>query len=140
MASRKDGGTVFQGYAYDFGLKVCCKHELVGDRRGKQVAWGHIAGRCGASDGLSRGVADAIDVFAGGLVDPVIAGDAVNGRDGAREDGAVADGGERREVADVGIFAGEAIVEEAFEAACSIAVVITIEVVPAHLVDDDADY
>ena len=49
------------------------------------------------------------------------------------------DGGESGQMADKGIFAGEAFGQESPEPAGSIAVVIAVEVIPAHLVHDDAD-
>ena len=68
----------------------------------------------------------AINGLPGCLVDPVVACDAVDRGYRSGEDGGMADGGEGGKVADIGVFAGEAFVEQSPEAARAVAVIITI--------------
>lgn len=139
VSGGKDGGAVFEGDADYAGAEVGGEKELVRDGRRQEVAGGHVTSGGGAADGMGGGVAYAVNRFSRGLVDPVVAGDAVDGGDGAGEDGGVADGGIGGEVVDVGVFTGEAFGEEAAESAGGVAGGVAVEVVPAHLVDDDAD-
>ena len=79
-----------------------------------------------------------MDVFSRSLIYPVIACDAIDGRDGSRKDSGMTDCRIGGQVADKSVFTGKAFIQQSPEASGLVAVVITVEVIPAHLVNDDA--
>ena len=126
MTGGENRGAVFERNADNAGLEIGGEHQFVGDGRGEQVAGRHISGGRCAADGLDGIVLGAINGLPGCLVDPVVACDAVDRGYRSGEDGGMADGGEGGQVADIGVFAGEAFVEQSPEAARAVAVIIAI--------------
>ena len=62
----------------------------------------------------------------------------MNGGDGAGIDGSVAGGCEGRDIVDHGGLAAKAVAQQAAEAIFAVSIIVTIEVIVAHLVYDYA--
>ena len=136
MASGQDGGTVLEGHAHHARLVVVAQAQFVADGRGAhQVGTALASARLLAADGIDRGVLAVLRSFVVD-VEPV-ACNAVDGGHGTGKDARMAQGRDSGGVVDLAVLAGVAFGEQPLEAAFSILVIIVVEVVPAHLVDDE---
>ena len=63
----------------------------------------------------------------------------MEGGSGAGINAGVADAGDGGHVVDHAVLAGVAFVDEAFQSAIDKVLIVIVEVVPAHLVDDESD-
>ena len=139
MAGREDGGTVFIAHADDLRLEVGMQAQLVADGCGQHIARRHLALLLVVgTDDVDRRVVGAVDLTA--VFEEVVAADAVERRRGAGIDGRVAYRRYRRDIVDQAVVAGKALTYQPPEAVVGKLVVVTRQVVPAHLVYDDAYY
>ena len=139
MAGGEDGGTVLHGNAEDARLEVVAQAQLVADGVAEHVAWRAESGTGVAAYALYVVVAAAVGPGAEGVVVEVVAADAVEGWRGTGVDAGVADGGDGGHVVDHAVLAGVAFVDEAFQSAVDKVLIVIVEVVPTHLVDDKSD-
>ena len=62
----------------------------------------------------------------------------MDGRNGTGPDRRVADGCNRRDIRNLAVFYAESFAEHSLESAFAVAGVVAIEIIPSHLVDNDA--
>ena len=136
LSGREDGGTVLHGYADDLRPEVGGHFEHVADGGCRHLAGRHLSGTALTAHAL-HGVVGAAVGEASVHVE-VVAGDAVEGRCGSGVDAGVSDTCHGGHVVDEGVVAVEAFVDESAQTSLFVFVVVDIEVVPPHLVDDES--
>ena len=134
MACRQDGGTVLESDAHSTALEVGGELQLVGNSSGDEVARRLASGLLVAAD-----AAFAVILYAGHIPavnQEVVACNAVEGGCRARVDSSMSGSGHRGHIVDDGVITPVAILEQGLEA--TLAPLIVIEVVPPHLVHNQA--
>ena len=138
MACGENCRTVFHRHTENTRLKVVRQPQLVADGVRQHIFRRHFAGFRVAADGLHIGVAAAIHLHP--FFKETITADAVQRGRRARIDTRVTDARHRRNVVDHRVFARITLVDEALEATLDEILVIIIEVVPSHLIDNQSDH
>lgn len=138
MACREDRGAVLERHAHHLGSAIGSYSHLVANGGCPEVSGRHEACIAGRTDGLNGLVVSTIDFLS--VFHKVVAGNAVYGGHAAGIDAGVADGGDGWDVGQGGILASVALAEHSPESALGVAFLIAVEIVPPHLVDDDAHH
>ena len=136
MARRQNGCTVLYSHAENLGLEVCSLAQHVAYSGAEHVVGRHLCRlRCSAY-ALNRGVVAAVNHLV--AVAEVVRGDAVSGWSGSSIYAGVSHTRYSRHVVEHLVVARESLVDEALHSALAELVVIVVEIVPTHLVDNDA--
>ena len=141
MTGGQDGGAVLVADADDLRREVGMQSQLVADGRREHVARRHpalLARRRVGGNGGYRRVVGAVRRAA--VNEEVVAADAVEGGRRTGIDRCVAYGRNGGEVVDEAVVARESGINQTAESVVRELVIVTREVVPAHLVDHDANH
>jgi len=136
MAGREDGSAVFDSYANHLAAVVGGEAKFIADGGCPHVARRLVSGLSIRTDRLHGIILRAVSYLA--ILHEVVAGDAVDGRNGTCIDRGVTDGGDRRNVRDATVLATESFVQESLETTLAVASLIAIEIIPTHLVNNQS--
>ena len=136
MACREDGCSVFQGYTNHLRAVVGSQTEFIADGGYPQIARRHLASLAVRTYRVDGIVGSTIYYLS--ILHEVISCNSVDGRNGTGPDRRVADGCNRRDVRNLAVFYAESFSEHSLESAFAVAGVVAIEIIPSHLVDNDA--
>ena len=136
MARRQNGCTVLNSHAEHLGLEVGGLAQHVAYSGAEHVVGRHLSRlRCSAY-ALHRGVVAAVYHLV--AVAEVVRCNAVSGRTGSSIDAGVSHTRYGRHIVEHLVVARESLVDETLHSALAELVVIVVEIVPTHLVDNDA--
>ena len=136
MTGREDGCSVFQGNTNHLRAVVGSQTEFIADGCYPQIARRHLASLAVRTYRVDGIVCSTIHNLS--ILHEVVACNSVDGRNGTGPDRRVADGCNRRDIRNLAVFYAESFAEHSLESAFAVAGVVAIEIIPSHLVDNDA--
>ena len=136
MTGREDGSSVFQGHAHHLRAVVGSQTEFIADGSYPQIARRHLARLAVRAHRVYGIISSTVHNLS--ILHEVISGDSVDRRNGTGPDRRVSDGCNRRDIRNLAVFHAESFAEHSLESAFAVAGVVAIEVIPSHLVDNDA--
>ena len=138
MSCRKDGSTVFQSHTHHLGSAVGCNLHLIAEGGNPEISRRHQARLTVGAHRFHGFIIRAIHLLT--ILHKIVSSDSVDRRHTTGIETSMTDGCNRWNIRDSGIFARKSLVEQAFESAFSIALLIAIEIIPSHLVNHNAHY
>ena len=138
MSGRENGGTVFERNAIYLALEVGGHLQFIADGGGQEPVGRFHATLVVGAHALHLVVFAAINLLS--VFHEIVGGNAMDGRHRTGENRGMSHAGDRWDVVDHGVLAAVALVEHSFETTLTIQVIVAVEIIPTHLVNNDAHY